>query len=103
LRPASVRTAARRIYRITRGEDATRMTVPVITGPLTWLGAALKRTTQLPAKAWQVLRSVSGDDAYERYLEHLREHHSGSAPLDRLAFYLCEQERRFNDGPTSCC
>jgi uncharacterized short protein YbdD (DUF466 family) len=63
----------------------------------------LKRTTRVPARAWQVLRSLSGDDAYERYLQHLREHHAGSAPLDRRAFYLREQERRFSGGPTSCC
>jgi uncharacterized short protein YbdD (DUF466 family) len=79
------------------------MTASAITATLTRLGTALKCTTQFPSRAWQVLRSLSGDDAYERYVEHLREHHSESVPLDRRAFYLREQERRFNDGPTSCC
>lgn len=79
------------------------MTVPAFTTGLNRLCDALKRTTSLPAQAWQVLRRLSGDDAYERYLAHLRAHHSGSAPLDRRAFYLREQERRFSGGPTSCC
>lgn len=79
------------------------MTVPAFTTGLNRLSAALRRTTRLPARAWRVLRSLSGDDAYERYLAHLRAHHSGSAPLDRRTFYLGEQERRFNGGPTSCC
>jgi uncharacterized short protein YbdD (DUF466 family) len=78
------------------------MTAPVSTA-MTRLGRALRRTTSLPARAWRALRSLSGDDAYERYLQHLHEHHDGSAALDRRAFYLREQERRFNGGPTSCC
>lgn len=77
------------------------MTAPA--SAMTRLGMALKRTASFPARAWQALRSLSGDDAYERYLQHLREHHDGSAALDRRAFYLREQERRFNGGPTSCC
>jgi uncharacterized short protein YbdD (DUF466 family) len=56
-----------------------------------------------PARAWRALRSLSGDDAYERYLEHARHHPVGTAPLDRRRFYLREQERRFSGGPTSCC
>jgi len=79
------------------------MTVPTFTTGLNRLSAALRRTTGLPARAWQVLRSLSGDDAYERYLEHARAHHGESSPLDRRAFYLREQERRFSGGPTSCC
>ena len=79
------------------------MTKRSFAATLTRLGSALRRTTVLPARAWQVLRSLSGDDAYERYLEHARAHHGESSPLDRRAFYLREQERRFSGGPTSCC
>jgi uncharacterized short protein YbdD (DUF466 family) len=67
------------------------------------LAAAWRETLALPARAWRALRSLSGDDAYERYREHARQHPAGPALLDRRRFYLREQERRFNGGPTSCC
>jgi uncharacterized short protein YbdD (DUF466 family) len=60
-----------------------------------WL-AWLRRT-------WSILRALSGDDAYERYVAHCHEHHPCAPPLDRRAFYLREQERRYRDGPTGCC
>jgi uncharacterized short protein YbdD (DUF466 family) len=49
------------------------------------------------------VRALSGDDAYERYLEHRLEHHAEEVPLDRHQFYLREQERRYSGGPTRCC
>lgn len=50
----------------------------------------------------RVLRRVSGDDAYERYLEHHRRDHGECAPLDRRAFYLAEQQRKWS-GVQRCC
>jgi uncharacterized short protein YbdD (DUF466 family) len=55
------------------------------------------------ARLWGALRSLSGDDAYERYLAHHRREHPGEEPLDRRGFYVQEQERRFSSGPTRCC
>ncbi len=52
---------------------------------------------------WRGLRTLSGDDAYERYLEHVRRRHPGEVPLDRRSFYLAEQARRWNGGPNRCC
>ncbi len=52
---------------------------------------------------WAVLRNLSGDDAYERYLEHLQRHQPDAAPLSRRGFYLSEQQRRWNGGPNRCC
>ena len=65
--------------------------------------SVVRRWLAWPKRTWQVVRALSGDDAYERYLEHCREHHAGSTPLGRRAFYLYEQERRYRDGPTGCC
>lgn len=48
------------------------------------------------------LRRASGDDAYERYLAHCRQHHPQQPLLDRRAFYLAEQERKWN-GVRRCC
>jgi uncharacterized short protein YbdD (DUF466 family) len=56
-----------------------------------------------PRRLWQALRTLSGDDAYERYLAHWRAHHAGeSGPLDRKAFFRAEQERKWN-GIKRCC
>lgn len=56
------------------------------------------------SRAWSVLRELSGDDAYERYLAHWRAHHAagGQAPLDRAAFCREEQRRKW-DGVRRCC
>jgi uncharacterized short protein YbdD (DUF466 family) len=55
-------------------------------------------------RLWQVIRNLSGDDAYERYLAHSRDHHGGEegAPLDRKAFYKQRQEHKWG-GINRCC
>lgn len=56
------------------------------------------------AAAWQWLRAVSGDDAYERYLE--RAHRQGETEvLSRQEFYRAHVERRYNNkgNPARCC
>ncbi|BBL72686.1 YbdD/YjiX family protein [Methylogaea oryzae] len=56
------------------------------------------------ACAWRGLRRVSGDDAYERYLDHWRRCHAGEGgePLSRRAFFRAELERKWN-GVRRCC
>jgi uncharacterized short protein YbdD (DUF466 family) len=54
-------------------------------------------------RGWRGLRTIVGDDAYERYVEHMRSRHPHEQPLERGDFYLREQERRFSSGPTRCC
>ena len=44
---------------------------------------------------WRGLRTLLGDDAYERYLAHCRVRHGGEASLDRRAFYLAQLDRRW--------
>jgi uncharacterized short protein YbdD (DUF466 family) len=53
---------------------------------------------------WALLREVTGDDAYERYLEHCAQQHAadGTRPLDRSSFYREEQRRKW-DGVRRCC
>ena len=58
------------------------------------------------------LRHVSGDDAYERYLEHWRRHHTisgeagengtGESPLGRREFFRQRENERWN-GIRRCC
>jgi uncharacterized short protein YbdD (DUF466 family) len=51
---------------------------------------------------WRVLRTLAGDDAYERYCAHLRSHHGHETPLSRRAFYMCAQQEKWN-GVKRCC
>jgi uncharacterized short protein YbdD (DUF466 family) len=53
---------------------------------------------------WQGLRRITGDDAYERYLERHRQCpvHGGEKPLDQKAFYEMELRRRWG-GIRRCC
>lgn len=52
---------------------------------------------------WRSLRRLTGDDAYERYLEHWRQHHTVDVqPLSRAAFFKAEQQRKW-DGIRRCC
>jgi uncharacterized short protein YbdD (DUF466 family) len=55
-------------------------------------------------RAWRLLRELSGDDAYERYLAHWQEAHHGSGvrPLDRAQFFKSQQRRKW-DGVRRCC
>jgi uncharacterized short protein YbdD (DUF466 family) len=52
--------------------------------------------------AWRYLRAVSGDDAYERYLEHHAAHHSGEPVMPRKAFFSDHQRRKWA-GVSRCC
>ncbi len=49
-------------------------------------------------------RSLNGDAAYERYLQHWQSHHSDepTAPLSRKAFFAAETQRKWN-GIKRCC
>ena len=54
-------------------------------------------------RLWAFLRDISGDSAYERYLEHcagLRG--SGIKPLSRRDFEAERQNRRWSR-PSRCC
>lgn len=51
---------------------------------------------------WRVIRALTRDDAYERYLLHQAAHHGHAKPLSRREFYLREQQRKWN-GITRCC
>jgi uncharacterized short protein YbdD (DUF466 family) len=61
------------------------------------------RIAELLRLTWAALRNLSGDDAYERYLAHLKRHHPEAQPLSRRSFCRSEQQRRWNGGPNRCC
>jgi uncharacterized short protein YbdD (DUF466 family) len=57
---------------------------------------------------WQVVRRLSGDDAYERYLEHFAMHHQADPdhahcqPLSKKEFFKQWQEEKWQ-GVKRCC
>jgi uncharacterized short protein YbdD (DUF466 family) len=51
---------------------------------------------------WRALRTLSGDDAYERYLEHRAAAHPEQPLLSRRAFYVDEQQRKWGT-INRCC
>ncbi len=51
---------------------------------------------------WRSVRTVSGDDAYERYLAHHAAAHGGETPLTRK-MYFAERQRQKWSGVTRCC
>jgi uncharacterized short protein YbdD (DUF466 family) len=61
------------------------------------------RIIKMLSCVWSAVRSISGDDAYERYLEHHKRNHPESEPPTRRSFFLSEQQRRWNGGPNRCC
>jgi len=64
----------------------------------------MTRRSSILKNIWQGIRSLTGEDAYERYLAHWREKHGdeGGVPLDRKAFFKQQQERKWN-GIKRCC
>ena len=52
--------------------------------------------------AWRYVRHVSGDDAYERYLQHCAVYHPDETPLNRKDYFRREQSRKW-DGIRRCC
>ncbi len=51
---------------------------------------------------WRWLRRATGDDAYERYIEHRARKHPGEPVLTRQAFYEESQQRKWS-GVSRCC
>jgi len=57
---------------------------------------------QALAVCWSLLRRLSGDDAYERYLDHLVQTHPSVSPLSRSEFERRRQELKWSR-ISRCC
>jgi len=51
---------------------------------------------------WHFVRQVSGDDAYERYLEHTLREHPDRPPMRRNEYYRFRTEQKWSR-ITRCC
>ena len=52
--------------------------------------------------AWRFLRQASGDDAYERYLEHQALAHPDDPAMSRSQYFRFRQDQKWNR-ITRCC
>jgi len=59
------------------------------------LGAALRY-------AWDYLKEVSGENAYDHYLRRHRATHPGKPPMSRREFYRRRQDERFSNPGSRC-
>jgi uncharacterized short protein YbdD (DUF466 family) len=57
---------------------------------------------------WRLVRRISGDDGYDRYLQHYADRHqndsgqAGDGPLSKAEFFRRWQEQKWN-GVKRCC
>lgn len=72
------------------------------TPPLSACAGALLQVRARIGALWRYLRRVSGDDAYERYVEHLRSCHPDATPLSAGDFYRRRHEEKWSR-PSRCC
>ena len=52
--------------------------------------------------AWWYLKEVSGENAYDRYLERHRATHPGKQPLGRDEFYRRRQDEKYANPGSRC-
>jgi uncharacterized short protein YbdD (DUF466 family) len=52
--------------------------------------------------AWRFTRELSGDDAYERYLEHVGRVHPDQVPMTRAEHYAFTQDQKWSR-LSRCC
>jgi uncharacterized short protein YbdD (DUF466 family) len=64
--------------------------------------AALHRLWDELRSGWRFLRHASGDDAYERYLEHVSRFHPGETPMTRAEHFRTSQEQKWSR-VSRCC
>ena len=65
----------------------------------------LAKTKKTLASLWEGIREVTGDNAYERYVERLQAKDPGCPVPAREEFYKQRMDRKFNDpdNPSRCC
>ena len=64
--------------------------------------AAAAGTMAVWRSCWRALRTLSGDDAYDRYCRHQQVAHPELPLMSRKAFYVDEQQRKWGS-INRCC
>ena len=63
------------------------------------MGARLKL---LIHALWRIIRRISGDDGYERYLKHHAANHADKPAMSRHAWFKQQQQQKWS-GMKRCC
>lgn len=66
-------------------------------------GPLIARLRESARAAWQIVRGVMGETAYERYLEHHRANHPDEPPLGEREFWRQHVDRGDTDPGSRCC
>lgn len=66
------------------------------------VGASLRSLTLFFGSAYRLIRSLSTDDAYDKYLAHHACTHQGVMPLSRQELYMKQQQEKWT-GVSRCC
>jgi uncharacterized short protein YbdD (DUF466 family) len=66
-------------------------------------GTTLTRLRGSVRAAWQIVRGVVGETAYETYLEHHRAHHGSEQPMTEREFWRAHIDRKEIDPGSRCC
>jgi uncharacterized short protein YbdD (DUF466 family) len=53
-------------------------------------------------RCWRAIRQLSGDDAYERYLQHHAACHPGAAPMLPREYFVQRQQQQWNSIKRCC-
>lgn len=69
-----------------------------------YLRTTLRQVRSVLVLLWRIIRQLSGDDAYERYLQqHAAHHHAcDHPPLTRQAYFKQRQDQQWQ-GIKRCC
>ena len=70
-----------------------------IAGVARWLHGVVGHSLRT---GWRGVRTLTGEDAYERYVVHLRAMHSDREPMSHAAFYRQRELQKW-DGIKRCC
>jgi uncharacterized short protein YbdD (DUF466 family) len=61
-----------------------------------------KTVRQFLSSGLSLLRGVTGDDAYDRYLAHMRANASGQVPMSAREFFRAQLENKWSC-VSGCC
>ncbi len=66
------------------------------------ISSVARRLSRGLSRLWAFIRTLAGDDAYDQYRSHHAACPSGRPLMDRQAFYLERQQRKWS-GVNRCC
>jgi uncharacterized short protein YbdD (DUF466 family) len=66
------------------------------------MAAGTGSVRQFLSSGLSLLRGVTGDDAYEKYLAHMRSNEPAQTPMGEKEFFRAQMEQKWSC-PNGCC